>query len=104
MTAHWFVGGEDRYYDAPVLHEVGCVCTEAGLLDCFCGGPVTLDDARDWLDEHTSLDPWVLDAVEVILQVEDMHPDGWTGFYEECAAGKALHLLRLRTAFMGEAA
>lgn len=105
MTAHWRVGGESAYYDAPDLHEPGCCpCDAAGLTACYCGGAVTMDDARDWLDEHTELDPWVLDGVEVILQVESHHPDGWEGFWNEAAADKALAALRRQTAFMGRAA
>lgn len=88
----WYIGDEDRYYGEP--RDAACPCSEAGLLECFCGGPVTPDDARDWLRAH-GVEADTLHHVEVIVAVEEAHPNGWPGFWDECAAEKAARSLGL---------
>ena len=85
----WRIGMEDGYYEP---RDAACPCSEAGLLECFCGGSVTPDDARAWLQSQ-GVDVEGLHATDVIVEVEERHPGGWEAWYDECAAEKARRLV-----------
>lgn len=91
MSPH-YIGYEDAFYQP--RDEPPCPCIDGGLLDCYCGGIVSLSDARDWLIEQGVHDAHLLHADEVIGEVNDRHPEGFEGFYDEQAAEKASARLR----------
>ncbi len=84
-----YIGGETAYYEPA---DNVCPCSEAGLLECYCGSEVTLQDARDWLAAR-AIDVETRYADEVMAAVEEQHPDGYEGFHDDVAAQKAARRL-----------
>jgi hypothetical protein len=92
----WRVGYEDGYYD--VQSDEACPCAQAGLAECYCGGPVSMNDARDWLRER-GIPAIELYGAEVITAIEGAYPGGWEAFYDNTAADKASRRLKALLAF-----
>lgn len=91
----WYVGGEDRYYDAP--DDGGpCACSEAGLLECFCsdGGLdfSVIQAGRDWLAGE-GVDLSAAYPVDVIAELELRYVGGFEEFWTDVAAEKAARRL-----------